>query len=334
MSGMGSTGAEPVRRVGVDEAEALTRSYEDLWRQLPGSNMAKQETLLGRGPGAGSDAVGEPESWVGRTGPSPMTADGADGEAHTLALGALHLVLQWYLDDDESVVGCCLVGSGVEPGARLLPSYVYAEAEDEIETVLADVAEQLRSDQSVEVPAHAPAYRGDRRAPAFFYLAGEGDGGLGGWSPEALETSFPGRGVVLTAVENADHATIGVWMRPDAAEAIDLEEMYERYETALGCLAAGEVTRVGEVRERLGGGGTESLRELDAMETRVAALWAEVLGIDPAVLEPGSSYFELGGTSLNAFKLVNRVRTVLHRDISIRDIVANPTVRDMARLVA
>lgn len=328
--GTGEPREEPAR---VTEAgRSLDSAYEELWRQLPSSNIYKQEKLLGW---SGSEDGRADGGWVagpagGDLGPPP-----AERDFHAVALGAYHLVLQWYLQDLESLIGCCIVDSrggseGSGRPARLLASYVYAEDEDPLDSFLDDVGEQLRSDRCLEVEPGRLAYRGSKPAAPFFYLGGNGGLGLGGWSPEVIEAGLPGRGVVLCATDGRAAA----WMRSSVAEVIDPGGFQKRYDEALAAILTGKHPSVGEVRRGLGEAPKVPSKQLDEMQRRVLALWAKVLDLDPETLHETSSYFDLGGTSLNAFKLVNRVRLELHRDISIRDIVENPTVRDFARLLS
>ncbi|MDO9003316.1 MAG: condensation domain-containing protein, partial [Aquabacterium sp.] len=64
------------------------------------------------------------------------------------------------------------------------------------------------------------------------------------------------------------------------------------------------------------------------LETALAALWAEVLGV-PRVGRR-DNFFELGGHSLLAVRLAARVRAVLHRDLPLQAIFSHPTVQQSA----
>ncbi|MGY1625339.1 phosphopantetheine-binding protein, partial [Geodermatophilus sp. SYSU D00965] len=64
-------------------------------------------------------------------------------------------------------------------------------------------------------------------------------------------------------------------------------------------------------------------------EQRVAAAWAQVLGIAEDQIGREDSFFERGGTSLTAVKLA----IALHRAVSIKDVVAHPVLADLATLV-
>ncbi|WP_276322814.1 condensation domain-containing protein [Streptomyces sp. F001] len=66
-------------------------------------------------------------------------------------------------------------------------------------------------------------------------------------------------------------------------------------------------------------------------ERRLCALFAEVLGVERVGAEV--SFFELGGDSLLAMRLVARVRAVLDVEVGIGELFAEPSVAGLARLV-
>ncbi|MFI2215222.1 amino acid adenylation domain-containing protein, partial [Streptomyces sp. NPDC020141] len=67
------------------------------------------------------------------------------------------------------------------------------------------------------------------------------------------------------------------------------------------------------------------------VEEVLCGLFAEVLGLDRVGAE--ASFFDLGGDSLLAMRLIARVRAVLDTEVSIRDLFASPTVVAIARLI-
>src|SRR5216117_210541 len=66
-----------------------------------------------------------------------------------------------------------------------------------------------------------------------------------------------------------------------------------------------------------------------ATEHRLAAAWAEVLGIPKDQIGRRDHFFELGGTSLSALKLA----ITLERAVSFKDLIDHPIIADLAMLV-
>ncbi|HEX2052024.1 MAG TPA: thioesterase domain-containing protein, partial [Actinomycetota bacterium] len=66
-------------------------------------------------------------------------------------------------------------------------------------------------------------------------------------------------------------------------------------------------------------------------ERRVAALFAELLGVEQVGVD--DSFFELGGSSLAAVRLVKRMRDTIGAEVSLRAFYAAPTVAHVAALV-
>ncbi|MEO3808653.1 non-ribosomal peptide synthase/polyketide synthase [Sphaerisporangium sp. B11E5] len=67
------------------------------------------------------------------------------------------------------------------------------------------------------------------------------------------------------------------------------------------------------------------------LEEVLAGLFAEVLGTERVAAEV--SFFELGGDSLLAMRLIARIRSVLDAEVNIRELFGAPTVAGLARLV-
>ena len=65
-------------------------------------------------------------------------------------------------------------------------------------------------------------------------------------------------------------------------------------------------------------------------EHRLAAAWAEVLGIPEDQIGRRDHFFDRGGTSLSAVKLV----IALDRAVTLKDVTRHPVLADLARLVA
>ncbi|WP_018221382.1 non-ribosomal peptide synthetase [Salinispora pacifica] len=67
-------------------------------------------------------------------------------------------------------------------------------------------------------------------------------------------------------------------------------------------------------------------------EHQLGALFGEILGIEGVGAD--DSFFELGGHSLMATRLLNRIRTVMGAEVSVRDIFDAPTVAGLASTLA
>ncbi|MBK1783695.1 non-ribosomal peptide synthetase [Prauserella cavernicola] len=99
---------------------------------------------------------------------------------------------------------------------------------------------------------------------------------------------------------------------------------------ALPLTPHGKLDRAALPAPRFGVGSAQAPR--GGLEQLLASLFGEVLGIAP----PGSdeSFFELGGHSLLATRLLSRIRTVLSREVPLRDLFDRPTVAGLAAALA
>jgi thioesterase domain-containing protein/acyl carrier protein len=69
-------------------------------------------------------------------------------------------------------------------------------------------------------------------------------------------------------------------------------------------------------------------RHRDLLESRLAAIWEEVLELD--AVRPDDSYFALGGNSVDALMILQKVRTEFGQNIAIREFFDAPTIGGMA----
>ncbi|MFV3116267.1 non-ribosomal peptide synthase/polyketide synthase [Gordonia amicalis] len=94
--------------------------------------------------------------------------------------------------------------------------------------------------------------------------------------------------------------------------------------------AAGKVDR-----ERLPApdlSGVEYVAPVGPEEEAVAAVFADILGVEKVSVT--ESFFDLGGTSLNAARLAARVSAALDAEVRVRDVFDAPSVRELVEAVA
>ncbi|WP_225936027.1 phosphopantetheine-binding protein [Burkholderia contaminans] len=80
------------------------------------------------------------------------------------------------------------------------------------------------------------------------------------------------------------------------------------------------------------GDGLDHVAPVNALEAQLAAIWQEVLG--QARISTTANFFELGGNSLLATKVVARIRRDLHAKLEIRSLFALPTISSLAKRIA
>jgi acyl carrier protein len=73
----------------------------------------------------------------------------------------------------------------------------------------------------------------------------------------------------------------------------------------------------------------ESAAEMTATESRLAALWAKLLGVECAKIGPATSLFDLGGHSLLLVKLANEIGAELEVKIPLRILFEARNLRDV-----
>lgn len=77
---------------------------------------------------------------------------------------------------------------------------------------------------------------------------------------------------------------------------------------------------------------TDRMEPRAGMETEVAKLWIEVLGIDSVARE--DSFFDLGGQSLLVMQLLGRVRETFQVDPTLQILFENPTLHQFAAAIS
>jgi fengycin family lipopeptide synthetase D len=67
------------------------------------------------------------------------------------------------------------------------------------------------------------------------------------------------------------------------------------------------------------------------IEIKLVIIWQDVLDIDRIGVR--DNFYELGGHSLNANALVNKISREFSVDVNIADIFKNATIKDLAKLI-
>ncbi|WP_353107691.1 amino acid adenylation domain-containing protein [Gordonia sp. (in: high G+C Gram-positive bacteria)] len=112
------------------------------------------------------------------------------------------------------------------------------------------------------------------------------------------------------------------YMVPDLVVAVD----------ELPLTANGKLDRKALPAPELGDVQDEYVEPADDHEAAVAAVFADVLGLDRVGVTTG--FFDLGGNSLSATRLASRVSAVLDSAVSVRDVFEAPTVRALVAATA
>ncbi|MCX6582230.1 MAG: amino acid adenylation domain-containing protein [Candidatus Aminicenantes bacterium] len=80
--------------------------------------------------------------------------------------------------------------------------------------------------------------------------------------------------------------------------------------------------------------GAEYIPPASLLEERLAAVWAEVLGIEKRLIGAGRNFFKLGGHSLKAVRLSAGIQREFDVTIPLEAIFKSPTVRGLAKYIA
>lgn len=150
----------------------------------------------------------------------------------------------------------------------------------------------------------------------------------------------PGRGRRLVGFYGADRALEASQLRDQLAARLPayMVPATLHHRSALPLTANGKIDRAAlealaaELDDRGQGAPSASPASDEPAtptETRIAGAWAAVLGVAPAQVGRHDHFFDLGGTSLTAVKLV----IALNRAVTLRDLLAHPVLTDLARVM-
>lgn len=70
-----------------------------------------------------------------------------------------------------------------------------------------------------------------------------------------------------------------------------------------------------------------------SLENEIVDIWAAILKLDRAVIGVNNNFFSLGGHSLNATQISSAIFKKLKKNISIKDVFNNPTIRELSQFI-
>lgn len=242
-------------------------------------------------------------------------------DVDVLLTAAYHILIQILLQDDESLIGAVRTLEGNPGPLAIGASYVYAEADESIGEVLRQVADcQQRADRRQAVDL-GESVQDAALQPAFFYQRGD--------------AIIIAADIALQA--NGADGTLSLRLRQSARIAgFSPDAFLAAFVRLVQDIVADDERTVGQLQEPARALLEPEQPAEDSSAERqkaIAAMWAELLNIPAEEISADTSYFEIGGTSLNVFKLLNQVRIQLGVDLNIREIIDNDTLADFCRLV-
>lgn len=319
----------------MDDARADTahRPTTSPWAGLPASSAYHQRRLIAldtgeNSPSDASDCIRRSRRIDPAIHACLAAASQSSDTLIMSLLGACHLVVQWYLGDDETVIGTVLPDTGSDRSGSysLRASYLYVEDEQELATISRDIRRQLdgRVGLVVSEDSESVPFGEEAVAPAFFLTAA-------GAAAKPPACSMPVS--VHVGLGQSMDPVVTALIQRDAADRLDIDAFLDRLMLVADMLAHPQDERIEEVRRRLGDPLDVPCNRYGDVERRLIAIWATVLAVSANDIHAQSNYFQLGGTSLNAFKLVNRIRAEFEQDVSLLDVMDNPTVRELAKIL-
>jgi len=70
------------------------------------------------------------------------------------------------------------------------------------------------------------------------------------------------------------------------------------------------------------------------VEEKLAEIWAEVLDIEKDKISIHTDFFEVGGHSMNAIRMLSAIHKMLEVKLTLQDIFKNPTIKGLAKIAA
>jgi acyl carrier protein len=77
---------------------------------------------------------------------------------------------------------------------------------------------------------------------------------------------------------------------------------------------------------------TQTSLETSSVRDKILAMWEQLLSLEG--INPEANFFELGGDSMTAIRLLRRLREEVHPDVKLDDIYEFPSVSQLSNRVA
>jgi acyl carrier protein len=95
--------------------------------------------------------------------------------------------------------------------------------------------------------------------------------------------------------------------------------------------ARAEASRSQDGRGAAASGAPAGAAAGDEIEARLAAIWSDILGVQPVGLH--DNFFELGGHSLLAVRLLTRIERLFGRAVTMPELFGTPTIAGLAAVL-
>jgi thioesterase domain-containing protein/acyl carrier protein len=169
--------------------------------------------------------------------------------------------------------------------------------------------------------------RGGARAPGTLLPETGDPGGVPGEpTPERHLTTLPGRAALAGEIERQAREVLSR-DPPDDADHIRVLVLDELPRTADGQVDAAALSSVPQQADA-GPAPVAAVPPRTAVELRLVRIWQRVLGAAPADVR--ASFFDLGGDSMLAIRLIDEVTRELGRPLPLAVLLREPTIEAMA----
>jgi acyl carrier protein len=313
-----------------EQKELFDKHISILFKEFPYSNIHQQWTLSGR------DAMPEARESlaykakhalldVSVCGKITDLAKECDLDEELILLAAYHLLVQKHLNNDESVIAMRRIKDARDgqPTLELSASYYYLEEGSTANELVSELADFQTDSPISKVSSSDFVPRLATKLPLFYFdiISGCEQKSDLGFSP-----------VSLSIKAEVSGTWIQVRVLEGVSENLDTDLLLGEYLSLLSTLLSSPRLSLEELYADEQG--EENSLIVDSIQLKMKGLWQQVLNVDIDDIKLSSCYFSLGGTSLNAFLLVNKIRSEFDQELSIRNVVENSTLKELSEKIA